>query len=232
MNKKPYSLLIVDDDRRLRDLIKKYLMENGYQVETAQDALEARQRLHSQAYDLMVLDVMMPEETGIEFTQSLRQDATHPHATLPILFLTALGEAEDRVLGLEVGGDDYMIKPFEPKELLLRIQKILERTRLTQIKESIEVRFGDLRYVISTRSLYKNDQQIYLTSTESELLYLLVTNPGLPLSRDDLAERSGIVLSPRTIDVQITRLRKKIEDDPKQPKYIRTVRHKGYVFMR
>lgn len=229
MGKKTYSLLVVDDDDRLRDLLQKYLSDHNYAVQTAQDAASARQLLQSQTYDLMVLDVMMPGETGLDLTQSLRNDPSTPASTLPILFLTALGEADDRIRGLELGGDDYVSKPFEPKELLLRIQKILDRVQAKTVVPPLQ--FGDMTYDLTQKSLYKQGELIYLTSTESELLYLLITNKGMPLSRDDLAERSGIVLSPRTVDVQITRLRKKIETDPKKPEYIRTVRHKGYVFM-
>jgi len=225
-----YKLLVVDDDKRLRELLEKYLQANGYGVETAEDAKQAREMLEESTYDLMVLDVMMPGETGFDLAKALRNNELTPSSLMPILLLTAMGETDDRIKGLEAGADDYMSKPFEPKELLLRIRQILKRTHGHQLLLKEKVEFGEFIYVLKNKSLYHGTEPIYLTSTESELLYLLIKNPGKPLSRYDLSERSGITLSPRTIDVQITRLRKKIEKDPKKPTYIKTVRHKGYAF--
>lgn len=222
----PYKLLVVDDDQRLRELLEKYLSEQGYQVHTAENAEHANHLLQEHNFDLMVLDVMMPGASGIEFTQSLRKKDN----PLPILLLTAMGETDDRIKGLESGADDYMGKPFAPKELLLRIQKILHRTKAQRKPTSHVIEFGSLKYSLSNKSLYREENPIHLTSTESELLYHLISNSGSPLSRDDLSHMFGIVISPRTIDVQITRLRKKIEEDPKKPTFIKTVRHKGYVF--
>lgn len=231
MIEKP-KLLVVDDDKRLRALLNRYLSDNGYDVESVSNVKEARAKLALHPYDLMALDVMMPGETGFEFTQSLRENLDSPLSIMPILLLTARGESEDRIKGLELGADDYLNKPFEPKELLLRIQKLLNRSALKRSTLTPEVKFGAFKYNTQQRTLYKGEEIIYLTSTESELLYILITNKGEALTRDDLAERSGITLSPRTIDVQITRLRRKIENDAKKPEFIKTVRHKGYIFAR
>lgn len=226
------KLLVVDDDKRLRTLLNRYLSDNGYEVESVSNTKEARQKLAVNSYDLMVLDVMMPVETGFEFIQSLREDLDSPLSLSPILLLTARGDSEDRIKGLELGADDYLNKPFEPKELLLRIQKLLNRSHRNVSSLTPEVKFGAFKYNTNQKSLYRGQDIIYLTSTESELLYILILNKGEALTRDDLAERSGITLSPRTIDVQITRLRRKIEIDAKKPEFIKTVRHKGYIFSR
>tara|TARA_R110002095_G_scaffold22118_1_gene23887 strand:- start:703 stop:1443 length:741 start_codon:yes stop_codon:yes gene_type:complete len=224
-------LLVVDDDERLRALLKKFLTENGFQVETACHAAQAREKLTQGTYDLMVLDVMMPGESGIEFTESLRDSGADGHnKALPILMLTALGEGEERVEGLECGADDYLAKPFEPKELVLRIEKLIERAQPRFIDITKDLHFGSLSYCLTSQTL-KNAQKeiVHLTSAESGLLSLFAQRPREALSRDELADNSGVSLSPRTVDVQITRLRKKIESDPRQPKYLRTVRHKGYA---
>ncbi len=222
-------LLVVDDDERLRNLLQKFLTEQGFQVETAPDAAKAREKLSAANYDLMVLDVMMPGETGLKFTESLRDSGQGENKVLPILMLTALGEAEERVEGLECGADDYLSKPFEPRELVLRIQKLIERAQPRMVDTSHGLKLGSLTYDLKARAL-KNAQNeiVHLTSAESDLLHLFARKPREPLSREELAENSGVSLSPRTVDVQITRLRKKIESDPRQPKYLRTVRHKGY----
>jgi len=224
-------LLVVDDDERLRALLKKFLTENGFQVDDASDAACAREKLAQETYDLMVLDVMMPGESGIEFTESLRESGDDGHnKALPILMLTALGEGEERVEGLECGADDYLSKPFEPRELVLRIEKLIARAQPRFIDTTKDLHFGSLSYCIKTQTL-KNAQNeiIYLTSAESDLLSLFAKSPRKSLSRDELADNSGVSLSPRTIDVQITRLRIKRYGDPRQPKYLRTVRHKGYA---
>lgn len=226
---KPPRLLVVDDDERLRNLLQKFLTEQGFQVDSAANAARAREKLSTENYDLMVLDVMMPGETGIKLTESLRETGEGKNKVLPILMLTALGEAEERIEGLECGADDYLSKPFEPRELVLRIQKLIERAQPRIVDTSHGLMLGSLTYDLKTRSL-KNAQNetIHLTSAESDLLHLFAQKPREPLSREELAENSGVSLSPRTVDVQITRLRKKIESDPRQPKYLRTVRHKGY----
>lgn len=220
-------LLVVDDDRRLRELLEQYLTENHFSVTTAEDAKQARTLLGERDFDLIVLDVMMPGETGFDLTKSLRGDRTHRHTAIPILLLTAMGETDSRILGLESGADDYMAKPFEPKELLLRIKSILQRTQ-RKPKASALVPLGRFQFDPTRKVLLEGENQVYLTSTEAELLFVLVSRLGETLTRDQLAEQSGVSLSPRTVDVQVTRLRKKIEDNPKQPEFIKTIRHKGY----
>lgn len=217
------SLLVVDDDRRLRNLLEKYLSQHGYLVTTAENALEGRQMLTQDTFSLMILDVMMPLESGVAFCRWLRA-SDHSQKNIPILMLTALGDPTQRLEGLEAGADDYVTKPFEPKELLLRLEKILSRS--SHFKSII---FGSFRYDTNNQTLFKNEAPIFLTSTEQSLLDNLSKNPRTPISREELATHSGVSLTPRTVDVQITRLRKKIEDDPRQPHFIRTIRHQGYA---
>ena len=205
-------LLVIDDDRRLRELLQKYLEENGYQVLVAASAQEARQKLAQEAH-LIILDLMMPEESGLEFLKWLRHDKKND---IPVLMLTAMGEVDHRIEGLEAGADDYLAKPFEPRELLLRIP-------------GSAIRLGMLTYDPTRATLKCGDKSIHLTSLEVTLMNIFSQQPGVPISREKLAELSGVSLSPRTVDVQITRLRKKIEKDPKQPLYLHTVRHQGYV---
>lgn len=222
-------LLIVDDDDRLRRLLVKYLTENHFFVSEASTAAEAEKILNTQPIDLVVLDIMMPEETGLEFTKRLRGQLNHAKHQIPILMLTALGETEQRILGLEVGADDYLGKPFEPKELILRIQKILGRTHATPPAQESILRFGPRTYDAQRHVLMQDSDVIHLTSAESDLMKIFAANPRMTLSREELADQCGVSLSPRTIDVQVTRLRKKLEDDPKKATYLRTVRHKGYA---
>ncbi|MBN9343605.1 MAG: DNA-binding response regulator [Caedibacter sp. 38-128] len=217
-------LLVIDDDRRLRELLQKYLEENGYQVLVAASAQEARQKLAQEAH-LIILDLMMPEESGLEFLKWLRHDKKND---IPVLMLTAMGEVDHRIEGLEAGADDYLAKPFEPRELLLRIRNLLQRkSKLTYPGSAI--RLGMLTYDPTRATLKCGDKSIHLTSLEVTLMNIFSQQPGVPISREKLAELSGVSLSPRTVDVQITRLRKKIEKDPKQPLYLHTVRHQGYV---
>jgi two-component system phosphate regulon response regulator OmpR len=228
MMQKKAHLLVVDDDKRLRELLSKYLQEAHFLVTTAENSNQALHKLEQEPIDLMVLDIMMPGESGLEFTKSLRKNLNHTKHNVPILMLTALGETEHRITGLETGVDDYLGKPFEPKELLLRIERILARNGHT-IKKDAELRFGNKSFDPKSNTLKDNEEVIHLTSAELDLLHIFATNAGMTLSRDELAERCGVSLSPRTIDVQITRLRKKLELDPKKPHYLRTVRHKGYA---
>lgn len=215
-------VLVVDDDDRLRALLQRYLTSNGYMVSVASDADEAKRKLASLDFDLMVLDVMMPGQSGFELTAELRKDSR-----LPILLLTARGEAEDRIQGLEVGADDYLVKPFEPRELLLRITTILRRVRPQ--RSGTAVMFGDFVFDPERRELRCREETVYLTTGELALLEALAGQPGEPMSRADLAERSGGAASDRAVDVQMTRLRRKIEDDPKQPRHLLTMRGEGYV---
>jgi two-component system phosphate regulon response regulator OmpR len=220
----PAHILVVDDDERLRKLLRKYLSDNGYAVTTAADANEARQQLGAIAPDLIVLDVMMPGESGIELTRSLRAKGA-----VPILLLTAMGATSDRIRGLESGADDYLPKPFEPRELLLRIAGILRRTPREEAAAPPRfVRFGAFTFEPLRGELVKDSDIVHLTSAEAQLLALLTAAPGQALSREDLAGRTGAMA--RAVDVQVTRLRKKIETDPRRPRYLQTVRGRGYVF--
>ena len=214
MNEK--LILVVDDDRRLREL----LTAEGYNVDAAENAQLAREKLKEKQYDLLIVDVMMPGEDGVQFTQSIRQEQP-----VPILMLTAMGEVADRIKGLESGADDYLGKPFEPRELLLRIENILRRAPAAKSKEII---FGDFKFNVLTGELMQAGAAVFLTSTEIKLLEILCQQIGQPILREDLSKRlNGI--SERSVDVQITRLRKKLEADPRQPKYLQSVWGQGYV---
>jgi len=236
-------ILVVDDDKRLRDLIARYLGEQGFRVTVAIDAADARAKLKSISFDLLVLDIMMPGESGLDLTRSLRQDSS-----VPILLLTAMGEVQDRIHGLETGADDYLGKPFEPKELILRINSILKRAQPRIAPAPVTagtVKFGAFAFELDRRRLYKGGEIVHLTEGESELLTTLARRAGQPVSRDDLQTRAGSegedlgadaadgnvveVGASRLIDVQMTRLRRKIEDDPRFPRYLQTVRGIGYV---
>ncbi len=218
-------ILVVDDDRRLRELLRKYLSDNGYLVATAADAAEARQCMAGLAFDMMVLDVMMPGEDGMALTRSLRAEGKG----LPILLLTARGEVDDRIKGLESGADDYLSKPFEPRELLLRVASILRRSPRDEPEPANELRLGAFVWDMGRAELRQDDQPVHLTQAERDLLSILAEVAGQGVSRDDLAARTGNSANPRTVDVQVTRLRKKIEDDPKMPRYLQTVRGMGYM---
>ncbi|MCI5050019.1 MAG: response regulator, partial [Rickettsiales bacterium] len=218
-------ILVVDDDERLRELLLQYLSDHDYFVIAAEDAKQARQKLAFFACDAMILDVMMPGETGIELAQSLQDDAP------PILMLTAMGETEDRIKGLETGARDYLVKPFEPRELLLRIGNIVERQKQAKQEEK-SVRFGAFRFDLQASKLYQDNEPVYLTSSESQCLAALAQKAGTPVAREDLAEAANPSegkSNDRSVDVQINRLRKKIEPVPGRPVYIQTVRGAGYV---
>ena len=220
-------ILVVDDDQRLRGLLNRYLSDNGFSVTEAADAGEARRRLGSIRFDLIVLDVMMPGETGLELTASLRK--TDP---VPILLLTAMGELDDRVAGLECGADDYLPKPFEPRELVARIQSILRRSmRPESTGPKADVYFGPYRFEFATDRLYRNTQPVRLTETETRLLRILALNAGNAVSRRNLRQPVADGTVERAVDVQVTRLRRKIEPEPAFPQYVQTVRGQGYVLM-
>lgn len=221
---KPH-LLVVDDDERLRKLLSRFLQENGFVITTAKNALVAREMLENITFNLLILDVMMPGESGLE----LAQDILSQGLQTPILLLTAMGEVQDRIAGLEVGVDEYLPKPFEPRELLLRIRAILRRIEKMPMQTRNEVRIGHFCFNMDKDRLYKGEKEISLTQAEANLLKALARTPGEPLSREVLAEKSGLQANPRTIDVQMTRLRKKLEEDPKLPQYLQTVRNIGYV---
>jgi two-component system, OmpR family, phosphate regulon response regulator OmpR len=218
-------LLVVDDDERLRSLLHRYLTSNGYRVTAAADAADARALMKSMAFDLLVLDVMMPGESGFDLTKSLRT-----HSQVPILILTARSDAEDRIAGLEFGADDYLPKPFEPRELLLRVGALLRRATPPARSAHSEVRMGDAVYDPERGQLVRKGKPVHLTSSESALLQLFAANAGRSFSRTDLCTRLGVTLE-RSIDVQVTRLRRKIEEDPKLPLYLQTVRGVGYVLV-
>ena len=219
-------ILVVDDDTRLRGLLRKYLTDNGYLVSVAADAAEARQQLESIAFDLVVLDVMMPGETGLELTKALRTSGLQ----LPILLLTAMAETGDRIGGFESGADDYLTKPFDPRELLLRIGSILRRTAREEAPPAPkDCCFGSFTFDLGRGELRQDGDMVHLTSAESALLAVLAAQPGETLSREELGAATGNSGNLRTVDVQVTRLRKKLEDDPKQPRYLQTMRGRGYV---
>jgi len=225
-------LLIVDDDERIRSLLQQFLVQNDYLVSTAKDAEQAKKLLNAIEFDLIILDVMMPGQDGISFTAELRKLQNNA----PILLLTARGETEDRIKGLEAGADDYLPKPFEPKELLLRINAILRR--MPDLKEDQLIpktlNFGNLNYDVSRNELWKGENQIRLTTTESQLMKIFTSALGEPISRADLVTSLGRDVSlaqDRAIDVQITRLRRKIEVNPSQPRYLQTVRGAGYMLL-
>ena len=215
-------ILVVDDDVRLRELLRKYLKENGFRVTIAAGAEESRARLVGFAFDLLVLDVMMPGETGIALTAWLRDNGR-----VPVLLLTARAEAEDRIAGLEAGAEDYLVKPFEPRELVLRIRTILRRVALPPVPTDIT--FGPFRFSATREELFRGEDIVRLTSVEAGLLRAFAANPGAVLSREELMRQCSGIGNPRTADVQVTRLRRKIEDDPKLPRYLHTVRGSGYV---
>ena len=218
-------ILVVDDDDRLRALLGRYLRDNGYHVSTASSAAEARATLDGMAFDLIVLDVMMPGESGIEFTRGLRRSAM-----VPILLLTAMGEPEDRIAGLESGADDYLTKPFEPRELLLRVATILRRTAAPPPATATTcIKIGEFRYYPARDELLRGDEPVRLTTAEADLLRIFAANPGETLSRQTLSERLGGNTSRRAIDVQIARLRRKIEPESQNPRYLQTVWGRGYV---
>jgi two-component system phosphate regulon response regulator OmpR len=219
-------ILVVDDDDRLRDLLKRYLTQADYTVLAAKNAADARAKLALMAVDLIVLDVMMPGMSGIEFARELRRTG---NASLPILLLTAKGEAEDRIAGLEAGADDYLAKPFEPRELLLRISAVLRRASAPPPARDTALKLGRFRFDLTRLELLdEGGAPIRLSDVEASLLAVLAANPGKAFSRDELSSRSAVAVAPRSVDVQVTRLRRKIEDDPKKPRLLQTARGHGY----
>jgi two-component system phosphate regulon response regulator OmpR len=225
-------LLIVDDDERIRSLLQQFLIQSDYLVSTAENAEQAITLLSAIEFDLIILDVMMPGQDGISFTAKLRNLKNNT----PILLLTARGEIEDRIKGLEAGADDYLPKPFEPKELLLRINAILRR--MADLKEEQimpkTLNFGNLKYDVARNELWEGEDQIRLTTTESQLMKIFTSALGEPISRANLVTSLGKAVSlaqDRAIDVQITRLRRKIEVNPSKPRYLQTVRGAGYMLL-
>ena len=225
-------LLVVDDDERIRGLLQKFLMRHGFLVTIARSAAQARRLLAGLDFDLVVLDVMMPGEDGIELTRELRG-----RMAVPILLLTAKGETASRIEGFEAGADDYLVKPFEPKELLLRINAILRRVPQVRAEPGPRVlHLGTVRYDIDRGELWRGADPVRLTATEAQLMRIFAAAPGQPVGRDRLVgdlkpdeDGEADKNSDRAVDVQITRLRRKIEADPKQPRYLQTVRGSGYM---
>jgi len=207
----------------LRELLRRYLADNGFRVTVAADAVEARANLASFAFDLVVLDVMMPGESGLDLTRALRGEGR-----VPVLLLTAMAEPEDRVNGLEQGADDYLSKPFEPRELVLRIRNLLQR-RPAADADRREIRFGGCRFDVARGELFRGGDPIRLTAAEAGLLASLAQKAGEAVSREELALSAQFIGNVRNVDVQMTRLRRKIERDPRFPRYLQTVRGTGYV---
>ena len=222
-------LLIVDDDERIRGLLQRFLLRNGFLVTAARDAAHAKRILAGLDFDLIVLDVMMPGQDGLSFCAELRAKRS-----VPVLLLTARGETSDRIAGLEAGADDYLPKPFEPKELLLRINAILRRmpTAAPTVVAPKTLTLGPARYDIERGELWQGNSPVRLTATEAQLMRIFAARAGAPISRAALVEelgRGGDQTQERAVDVQITRLRRKIENDPRQPRYLQTVRGEGYM---
>jgi len=221
-------ILLIDDDIRLRELLHKYLSENNFRVTAADNAIVARKQMKRVYFDLLVLDLMMPGENGLEFAKSIRS-TNNLSRDVPILMLTAMGETEDRIGGLEVGGDDYMIKPFEPRELLLRIKSILRRVPREDNLALGKANLGAMVFDPARQELSQGENIVGLTSGESNLLKILAERPGVVFSREDLSNYLALDSGERAIDVQVNRLRQKIELDPKSPRYLQTVRGRGYI---
>jgi two-component system phosphate regulon response regulator OmpR len=227
-------ILIVDDDERIRSLLQRFLLRNGYLVTTARDANHARRLLAGLEFSLIVMDVMMPGEDGLTLTRDLRRKLK-----TPILLLTARGETRDRIEGLEAGADDYLPKPFEPKELLLRIAAILRRAPIVWEQGPKNLTLGTLRYDVERGELWRGETQIRLTATEVAVMRIFAARAGAVVTRASLVEELGREKHPvdsgatqdRAVDVQITRLRRKIEADPREPRYLQTVRGAGYMLL-
>ena len=221
MNKFEAHILVVDDDDGIRDLVKQYLIQNNFVVTTANSAEDASEKIRVVKFDLIVLDIMMPGKSGLEFTIENKNNLN-----TPIILLTAKGEISDRVEGLEIGADDYLPKPFEPKELILRIKNILNKTKLKNKKRVID--FGNITIDLNRHIIFKENKEFKINNTEKTILEVMINSPGKTFSREEIGSITNLDKE-RSIDVIITRLRKKIEPDPKNPKYLQTLRGEGYV---
>ena len=220
MSEIKYNLLVVDDDERIRNLLSQYLIKEGFIVSTASGAEEARKKIQLIKFDLIILDIMMPGDDGLTLTKEIRNNSD-----IPIILLTAKSGMDSKIEGLEIGADDYLTKPFNPKELLLRILSILKRSKSEDSIDN-EIFFGDFILNIEKRELTKAEDRVYLTDREMNLLIALAKSPGQPLNREKLA---GIDEPGRAVDVGINRLRRKIEKDPRMPLWLQTVRGEGYI---
>ena len=214
-------ILVVDDDKGIRELVKEYLDQNNFITSTAENAEIAAEKIKLIEFDLIILDIMMPGKSGLEFLKENKHNID-----TPIILLTAKGEAIDRIEGLETGADDYLPKPFEPKELVLRIKNILNKTN--NIKDRREIKFGNVKINLNKMLIFKNNKQIKINNTEKKIFEKMVNSPGKVFSRETIGKLIKIDKE-RSVDVVITRLRKKIEDSPKNPKYLQTIRGEGYV---
>ena len=221
MKKFEAHILVVDDDDGIRDLVKQYLNQNNFLVSTANSAEDALEKIQVIKFDLIILDIMMPGKSGLEFTIENKKKIN-----TPIILLTAKGEASERVKGLEVGADDYLPKPFEPKELILRIKNILNKTQIDAKKRMVS--FGNIEINLNKHLIIKNNEEFKINSTEKTILEVMINSPGKTFSREEIGNIIKLDKE-RSIDVVITRLRKKIEIDPKNPKYLQTLRGEGYV---
>ena len=221
MNKNTFHILVVDDDDRIRELVKEYLEENNFLITTAKNSVDAKKKLEVIKFDLIVLDIMMPGQSGLSLTKEVKKDNS-----MPIILLTAKGETIDRIEGLEIGADDYLGKPFEPKELLLRIKNILNKTKKIPLPN--EVYIGNALINLKKLSIKLNEKVIKINPQERKVLEKMLESPGEVFSREDIGKIINISKE-RTIDVMITRLRQKIESTPKNPKYLQTIRGSGYV---
>ena len=221
MEKNKYHILVVDDDDRIRDLVKEYLNENNFIVSTASNAEEAKIKLNFFKFDLIVLDVMMPGQSGFELTKEIKKNSN-----IPIILLTARGEVENRILGLEIGADDYLGKPFEPKELLLRIKNIVNKSKKVNLNKINKI--GEAKIDLNKMSIQLKGKISKINNTEKKVLLEMLASPGKTFSRTEIGKISNISQE-RSIDVMITRLRQKIEIMPKSPKYLQTIRGSGYV---
>tara|TARA_B100002052_G_scaffold291585_1_gene311814 strand:- start:424 stop:1101 length:678 start_codon:yes stop_codon:yes gene_type:complete len=214
-------ILVVDDDKAIRELVKEYLDQNNFLISTADSAENAEEKIKTIKFDLIILDIMMPGKSGLDFLKENRNIID-----TPIILLTAKGEAVDRIEGLEIGADDYLPKPFEPRELILRIKNILNKTNIN--KEKREIEFGNVKINLNKMVIYKNNRQIKINNTEKKIFEKMLNSPGKVFSRENIGKLIKIDKE-RSVDVVITRLRKKIEDTPKNPKYLQTIRGEGYV---
>ena len=221
MNKNIFHILVVDDDNRIRELVKEYLEENNFLVTTAKDSIDAKKKLEILKFDILILDIMMPGESGLSLTKEVKKNSS-----TPIILLTAKGETKDRIEGLELGADDYLGKPFEPKELLLRIKNILNKIQKPIL--SNEIYIGDALVNLKKLSIKMDKKVIKINPQEKKILEKMLESPGKVFARDDIGKIINISKE-RTIDVMITRLRQKIESNPKNPKYLQTIRGSGYV---
>jgi len=221
MEKYKAHILVVDDDDGIRELVKQFLNKNNYLVTTAKNAEDALEKVNIIKFDLIVLDIMMPGKSGLEFTNENKKKLD-----TPIILLTAKGEASDRIEGLEIGADDYLAKPFEPKELILRINNILNKTKFENSKRVIE--FGSIKIDLNKLFIYRNQQSLKINNTEKIILEKMINSPGKIFQRDEIGALIDLTKE-RSIDVIITRLRKKIEENPRSPKYLQTIRGEGYV---